>query len=87
MLALRSFPARGGFHLAPHACELLVPLPLALFSFRNYAHIVLFALFFLPSRAQFGGARASGWALLPDATGALLGCVSTAAWRAAWRRG
>lgn len=62
-LALFSFAARAGFHLAPRGCELLVGAQLALHSFRNYPHIVLFALFFLLSRIQLGGRHAPLWAL------------------------
>ena len=62
-LALLSFIARAGFNLDPHACELLVSWGLALFSFRNFPHIVLFALFFFLSRRQFNGPRASIYAM------------------------
>ena len=53
VLGLSYFPARAGFRLDPHACELLVGPRLALFSLTNYAHIVQFALFFVISCAQF----------------------------------
>jgi hypothetical protein len=47
------FPARVAFHLSPRACEIAFDLPMALHSLTNYPHIVLFALFFVMSRAQF----------------------------------
>ena len=61
-VALLSFPARTGFELDPKACELLVGSELALHSFTNYAHIILFGLFALISRAQFRGSHANVWA-------------------------
>src|SRR3982751_3184782 len=66
-LGLCSFPLRAGWPaepLAPTACELLVDRALALYSFRNTPHIVLFALCFLLARAQFprpGSGRDAGW--------------------------
>ena len=53
VLGLSYFPAKAGFRLDPHACELLVGPRLALFSLTNYAHIVQFAVFFVISCAQF----------------------------------
>ena len=53
VLGLSYFPAKAGFQLDPHACELLVGPRLALFSLTNYAHIVQFAVFFIISCAQF----------------------------------
>ena len=64
-LALASFALRAGWPgraLAPTACEGLVGSELALHSFRNTPHIVLFALCFGIARAQFGAAGAGGWA-------------------------
>lgn len=57
-LILFYFPASVGFHLRPRACELLVPVPLALYSLHNYPHIVLFAGFYVVSWVQF---RGLGW--------------------------
>ena len=57
-LALFSFALRAGWPaapLVPTACELLVGSELALFSFGNTPHIVLFALCFPLARAQFAG--------------------------------
>lgn len=61
LLGLLYFPARVGFHLNPTACVLAVDARLALFSLTNYAHIVLFAVFFLMTRTQV---RGSGWTRL-----------------------
>ncbi len=63
-LALISFAARAQFRLDPHPCELLVDAQTAVSSFGNFPHIILFALFFLLSRVQFAGVRASRYAAL-----------------------
>jgi hypothetical protein len=66
-LGLCSFPLRAGWParpLVPTACEWLVGRELALFSFHNTPHIVLFALCFLLARVQFpasGPGRAARW--------------------------
>jgi len=52
-LGLLYFPARVGFRMNPHACQLGIDLPLALFSLSNYPHVVLFAFFFVMTTAQF----------------------------------
>jgi catechol 2,3-dioxygenase-like lactoylglutathione lyase family enzyme len=66
LLSLLYFPAKTGFRLNPTACQLALDLPLALFSLTNYAHVVLFALFFLMTSAQFRafGAGVLAWAAL-----------------------
>jgi hypothetical protein len=51
---LAYFPARVGFRLEPHACELALSVPLAMLSLTKKAHITLFALFFVFSSAQTG---------------------------------
>lgn len=53
VLGLLYFPARVGFHLKPRVCQLAFNLPLAIHSLRNYPHIILFALFFVMTSAQF----------------------------------
>jgi hypothetical protein len=58
------FPAQAGFHIDPHSCELLVPAGLALFSFRNYAHEILFSLFFIVSVIHFSHGAPSRWSVL-----------------------
>jgi hypothetical protein len=47
------FPAKVGFQLDPNPCQLTFDVPLAVHSLTNYAHIVLFALFFVVTSAQF----------------------------------
>ena len=59
LLGLLYFPASVGFRLNPQPCELSPNIPLAVYSLTNYAHIVLFVLFFLMTSAQF---RMSQWA-------------------------
>lgn len=54
-LGLCSFPLRAGWPgtpLSPRACEGMVGRELALYSFHNTPHIVLFALCFLLARRQ-----------------------------------
>jgi hypothetical protein len=52
-LAFVYFPASVGFHVEPRACELWVGASLALFSFTNYAHIVMLGAFFVLSFVHF----------------------------------
>lgn len=62
-LGLCSFPLRAGWPrvaLAPQACEGLVDRGLALYSFRNTPHLVLFALCYLLARRQFAGSGRGG---------------------------
>jgi hypothetical protein len=75
VLALLYFPAKVGFRLSPHACELSFSPSLAAFSLTNYPHIVLFAVFFVLTSAQFRTATPSAfvWAVLVTLTmGALV---------------
>src|SRR5687768_17593309 len=58
VLGLLYFPASVGFRINPQPCESIPNLPLAVYSLRNYQHIVLFVLFFLMTSAQF---RMSQW--------------------------
>jgi hypothetical protein len=60
------FPASVGFRFDPRPCELTFGIALAIHSLTNYAHIVLFALFFLMTSAQLrmNGRAAFGWAAL-----------------------
>jgi hypothetical protein len=59
VLGLLYFPASVGFRLNPQPCELALSIRLAVFSLTKYAHIVLFAWFFLITSAQF---RMHHWA-------------------------
>jgi VanZ family protein len=53
VLGLLYFPAKVGFSLEPRPCQLAFDIPLALHSLTNFAHVVLFALFFVMTGAQF----------------------------------
>ena len=62
LLGLLYFPASAGFRLNPQPCELIPNIALAVYSLTNYAHIVLFVLFFLMTSAQFRMSQWSGYA-------------------------
>ena len=47
------FPAKVGFHLNPNPCQFIFDTSLAIHSLTNYGHVVLFAMFFVMSSAQF----------------------------------
>ena len=66
VLGLLYFPASVGFRLNPQPCELTFGAALAVFSLTNYAHIVLFTLFFLMTSTLFRthDRSAFGWAAL-----------------------
>ena len=70
LLGILYFPASVGFRLNPQPCELTPNIALAIYSLTNYAHIVLFALFFLMTSAQFRMYHwsAFGWAALAAIT-------------------
>lgn len=53
-LGLLYFPAKAGFQLDPQHCELALDASLALHSLTNYAHMALFAVFYLITDAQLG---------------------------------
>lgn len=53
VLGLLYFPAKVGFRLDPNPCQLAFDIPLAIHSLTNYGHIVLFAVFFVMTSAQF----------------------------------
>jgi hypothetical protein len=65
VLGILYLPASIGFHLHPQPCEGLPDMALAVYSLGNYRHIVLFALFFIMTSAQFNVSRWSGfmWAV------------------------
>jgi hypothetical protein len=58
LVGLLYFPVSVGFQFDPQPCELKFGIALAVHSLTNYAHIVLFTLFFLMTSAQL---RMSGW--------------------------
>lgn len=68
LLSLLYFPAKVGFRFNPQPCELTFDLPLALHSLTNYAHIVLFALFFVMTSAQLRMSRGADFAWVALAT-------------------
>lgn len=74
LLGILYFPVSVGFRLHPHPCELVPSIPLAIYSLTNYAHIVLFVLFFLMTSAQFRMSHWSGfaWAALASVTMGML---------------
>lgn len=63
-LGLLYFPFKAGFRLAPRPCQFAFDIPLAIHSLTNFGHIVLFALFFVMTCAQFRASnrRAFAWA-------------------------
>jgi VanZ family protein len=62
VLGLLYFPLSVGFRLTPRPCELVPSMSLAIYSLSNYAHIVLLALFFVMTSAQFRMTHWSGFA-------------------------
>lgn len=77
-LGLLYFPAKVGFRLAPRPCRLAFDLPLAIHSLTNYAHVVLFALFFVMTGAQFRVLDRSAFAWSAAATVAMGALVEAA---------
>jgi VanZ family protein len=77
-LGLLYFPAKAGFRLAPRPCQLAIDLPLALHSLTNFAHVVLFALFFVVTSAQFRAAGRPAFAWAAAATVAMGALVEAA---------
>ena len=53
VVGLLYFPVSVGFQFNSRACQLAFSLPLAALSLTNFAHIVLFAFFFVVTSAQF----------------------------------
>lgn len=68
LLSIAFFPARTGFRLAPRECDLAFSALLAASSLTNYAHIVLFCLFFVGTLAQFRLKTGSAFAWAAVAT-------------------
>jgi hypothetical protein len=78
LLGLLYFPASVGFRFDPHPCELAFGLSLAAHSLTNYAHMVLFALFFLMTSAQLRMDDWQGFAWAALATVVMGGLVELA---------
>lgn len=53
ILGLLYFPLKVSFSFDPHPCELIFDGRLAIHSFTNFPHIVLFALGYILTAAQF----------------------------------
>lgn len=66
LTGVAAIPARTGFRLVTPRCETVPTLQYAAISLTNYAHIILFAIFFLITLAQFRvkNARAFAWSFL-----------------------
>jgi hypothetical protein len=67
VLGLLYFPTSVEFQFAPKPCEWTFGLGLAAFSLTNFPHVVLFALFFVMTTAQFRYKldwRTFGWSML-----------------------
>jgi hypothetical protein len=71
-LGLAYFPTRVSFAVEPRACQLAFGAELAIASVGNYAHTVLFGLFFVMSAVHFGGRRWAGRPALARAAVATL---------------
>jgi hypothetical protein len=78
VVGLLYFPLRVGFELSPWPCQSEIDLPLALYSLTNYAHIVLFALFFVMTRVQLPMRNGPAFAVAGVAT-LLMGVLVEAA--------
>ncbi len=65
-LGLLYFPTKVNFQLNPRSCQFTFDTSLAIHSLTNYGHIVLFAVFFVMSSAQFrmSNRPAFAWAAL-----------------------
>lgn len=75
VVGLLYFPVSVGFQFNPRACQLAFSLPLAAHSLTNFAHIALFAFFFVVTSAQFPtktSAAYLGIATITIAMGALV---------------
>lgn len=65
LFSILYFPYKTGFQLVPPVCEWTFGFELALHSLTNFPHIIMFALFFLLTYAQFPNApRALVWSAL-----------------------
>jgi hypothetical protein len=53
VIGLLYFPLQVGFQFHPHACQMGISLQLAWLSLGNWGHLVLFAIFYVMTIAQF----------------------------------
>lgn len=77
-LGLLYFPVRAGLPLRPRACELTPSLGLLAVSLHNWAHVVLFAAFYVMSLAQWPATRRGRWVWAFGATLAMGALVELA---------
>jgi len=62
VLSLLYFPMQVGFQFRVPACQLAISPELALMSLTNWAHVVLFGIFYVMTMAQFRSRSASAFA-------------------------
>ena len=74
-LGLAYFPAKVGFRLDPHPCQLSFGVDLALHSLTNYPHIALFGVFFLISYVHFAVRRSTRPMLTAAAISLIMGAL------------
>ena len=75
LLAFVYFPARVGFQIHPRSCEMAIDLPMIALSLKNSPHIIMLAIFFVITSAQFRmntGSAYLGAGLLTIAMGTLI---------------
>ena len=72
LLGLSYFFVHVGFEPHPRACDLTFDAHLAAFSLTNYAHIVLFGIFFILSAAHARHHLSSRWTLVCAACATLV---------------
>lgn len=75
LLGLAYFPAKVGFRLDPHPCQLTFGIDLARHSLTNFPHIVLFAVFFLISYVHFAVRRSPRPMLTAAAISLVMGAL------------
>jgi hypothetical protein len=65
VLGLLYLPASRGFRFDPQRCDVALNGPILVQSLGNYAHIILFALFFIVTVRQFHSSswRSLGWSI------------------------
>ncbi|HJQ69858.1 MAG TPA: VanZ family protein [Blastocatellia bacterium] len=68
LAGLLYFPVSVGFKFTPRPCELAPGFQLAIHSLTNYAHIVMFAIFFVITSAQLRMSKWTGYAWAALAT-------------------
>ena len=72
VLGLLYFPMEGGWHLQAPRCQIGFDIALALDSLMHYAHVALFAAFYVVSAAHFSAHRESFGPVTGPAFGATM---------------